>query len=272
VRRRPAGPASQGAAPDPRCPDRQSRRCQDRCRPQAGPGGRHQQRRPTDRADRRLLRQPGDQDPDAGEPPPSRAGPACRGLRNAGGRARPGHEPRGRASGAERKADLPRRHRGVVLRRRESNLPRGGHGRGRLFQVEDFGQAGDGLSPGRRQVDERGRRDAAVPGTARAGADDSLPQARRLRPRRVRGRPGARRPLHVVADEERKIRTNPAARTTDLLREVFSKWRSARGAQTTHTCAIRWSRRPVDATTANQSARTAQKYVDPVSSVARPLG
>ena len=27
----------------------------------------------------------------------------------------------------------------------------------------------------------------------------------------------------VVADEERKIRTNPAARTTDLLREVFAK-------------------------------------------------
>jgi hypothetical protein len=29
--------------------------------------------------------------------------------------------------------------------------------------------------------------------------------------------------LRVVADEERKIRTNPAARTTDLLREVFAK-------------------------------------------------
>ncbi len=27
----------------------------------------------------------------------------------------------------------------------------------------------------------------------------------------------------VVGDEERKIRANPAARTTDLLREVFSK-------------------------------------------------
>jgi len=29
--------------------------------------------------------------------------------------------------------------------------------------------------------------------------------------------------FYVVADEERKIRTNPAARTTDLLREVFGK-------------------------------------------------
>jgi hypothetical protein len=29
--------------------------------------------------------------------------------------------------------------------------------------------------------------------------------------------------FRVVADEERKIRTNPAARTTDLLREVFAK-------------------------------------------------
>jgi hypothetical protein len=29
--------------------------------------------------------------------------------------------------------------------------------------------------------------------------------------------------FHVVGDEERKIRTNPAARTTDLLREVFAK-------------------------------------------------
>jgi hypothetical protein len=29
--------------------------------------------------------------------------------------------------------------------------------------------------------------------------------------------------FHVVGDEERKIRTNPAARTTDLLREVFSR-------------------------------------------------
>ena len=29
--------------------------------------------------------------------------------------------------------------------------------------------------------------------------------------------------FHVVADEERKIRTNPAARTTDLLPEVFAK-------------------------------------------------
>jgi hypothetical protein len=27
----------------------------------------------------------------------------------------------------------------------------------------------------------------------------------------------------VVGDEERKIRTNPTARTTDLLREVFTK-------------------------------------------------
>lgn len=29
--------------------------------------------------------------------------------------------------------------------------------------------------------------------------------------------------FHVVADEERKIRTDPAARVTDLLREVFSR-------------------------------------------------
>ena len=29
--------------------------------------------------------------------------------------------------------------------------------------------------------------------------------------------------FHVVADEERKIRTNPAARVTDLLREVFGR-------------------------------------------------
>jgi len=29
--------------------------------------------------------------------------------------------------------------------------------------------------------------------------------------------------FHVVADEERKIRTDPAARTTELLREVFAK-------------------------------------------------
>ena len=29
--------------------------------------------------------------------------------------------------------------------------------------------------------------------------------------------------FHVVGDEERKIRTNPTARTTDLLREVFKK-------------------------------------------------
>ena len=29
--------------------------------------------------------------------------------------------------------------------------------------------------------------------------------------------------FHVVGEEERKIRTNPTARTTDLLREVFSK-------------------------------------------------
>jgi hypothetical protein len=29
--------------------------------------------------------------------------------------------------------------------------------------------------------------------------------------------------LHVVGDEERKIRTNPTARTTDLLRDVFSR-------------------------------------------------
>jgi Protein of unknown function (DUF4197) len=29
--------------------------------------------------------------------------------------------------------------------------------------------------------------------------------------------------FHVVGDEERKIRTNPTARTTDLLREVFSR-------------------------------------------------
>ena len=29
--------------------------------------------------------------------------------------------------------------------------------------------------------------------------------------------------FHVVGEEERKIRTNPAARTTELLREVFSR-------------------------------------------------
>ena len=29
--------------------------------------------------------------------------------------------------------------------------------------------------------------------------------------------------FHVVAEEERKIRTNPAARTTDLLKTVFGK-------------------------------------------------
>jgi hypothetical protein len=29
--------------------------------------------------------------------------------------------------------------------------------------------------------------------------------------------------FHVVADEERKIRTNPAARVSDLLKEVFGK-------------------------------------------------
>ena len=28
--------------------------------------------------------------------------------------------------------------------------------------------------------------------------------------------------FHVVGEEERKIRTNPTARTTELLREVFS--------------------------------------------------
>ena len=33
--------------------------------------------------------------------------------------------------------------------------------------------------------------------------------------------------FHVVADEEKKIRTNPTARVTDLLREVFGS-RSAR--------------------------------------------
>jgi len=27
--------------------------------------------------------------------------------------------------------------------------------------------------------------------------------------------------FHVVGDEEKKIRTNPSARVTDLLREVF---------------------------------------------------
>jgi hypothetical protein len=29
--------------------------------------------------------------------------------------------------------------------------------------------------------------------------------------------------FHVLADQERQIRTNPAARTTELLREVFGK-------------------------------------------------
>jgi hypothetical protein len=29
--------------------------------------------------------------------------------------------------------------------------------------------------------------------------------------------------FHVLGEEERKIRTNPAARTTELLREVFAK-------------------------------------------------
>ena len=29
--------------------------------------------------------------------------------------------------------------------------------------------------------------------------------------------------FHVVGDEEKKIRTNPAARVTDLLREVFGR-------------------------------------------------
>jgi len=29
--------------------------------------------------------------------------------------------------------------------------------------------------------------------------------------------------FHVVGEEERKIRTNPAARVTDLLKEVFGK-------------------------------------------------
>ncbi|HWT77223.1 MAG TPA: DUF4197 domain-containing protein, partial [Candidatus Methylomirabilis sp.] len=29
--------------------------------------------------------------------------------------------------------------------------------------------------------------------------------------------------FHVLGEEERKIRTNPAARTTDLLKEVFAK-------------------------------------------------
>jgi hypothetical protein len=29
--------------------------------------------------------------------------------------------------------------------------------------------------------------------------------------------------FHVVGEEERKIRTNPAARTTELLKEVFSR-------------------------------------------------
>ena len=29
--------------------------------------------------------------------------------------------------------------------------------------------------------------------------------------------------FHVLGEEERKIRTNPAARVTDLLREVFGK-------------------------------------------------
>ena len=29
--------------------------------------------------------------------------------------------------------------------------------------------------------------------------------------------------FHVLGEEERKIRTNPVARTTDLLKEVFGK-------------------------------------------------
>ena len=29
--------------------------------------------------------------------------------------------------------------------------------------------------------------------------------------------------LHVLGDEERKIRTNPTARVTDLLRQVFKR-------------------------------------------------
>jgi hypothetical protein len=29
--------------------------------------------------------------------------------------------------------------------------------------------------------------------------------------------------FHVVGEEERKIRTNPTARTTELLREVFTR-------------------------------------------------
>ncbi len=29
--------------------------------------------------------------------------------------------------------------------------------------------------------------------------------------------------FHVLGEEERKIRTNPAARVTDLLKEVFTK-------------------------------------------------
>jgi len=29
--------------------------------------------------------------------------------------------------------------------------------------------------------------------------------------------------FHVVGEEEKKIRTNPAARVTDLLKEVFGK-------------------------------------------------
>jgi len=29
--------------------------------------------------------------------------------------------------------------------------------------------------------------------------------------------------FHVVGEQERQIRTNPAARTTDLLKEVFTK-------------------------------------------------
>jgi hypothetical protein len=29
--------------------------------------------------------------------------------------------------------------------------------------------------------------------------------------------------FHVVGEEERKIRTNPSARVTDLLREVFGR-------------------------------------------------
>ena len=93
----------------------------------------------------------------------------------------------------------------------------------RVPPAQDERQAGQGLEAGRVAKGRRSRGDArlqrndgsirerAADGQAVAGSDDYVTR---------KSLDGL---FHMVGEEEKKIRTNPAARTTDLLKMVFGK-------------------------------------------------